>query len=217
MPVLLKTQGQDHDRPHLAGRPLAALPRPPRQVQRQHVHGRDQRLHRRARARARNVFTRRARPGRSQRSPGDYKARGLRWVVVGDANYGEGSSREHAALSPRLLGGVGGHRAQLRAHPRVQSEEAGPAGADVSATRPTTTASGRTTASACRPGRAWRPASRWHARFAHADGRDETLALAHSFSAPQLEWFRRRLRSEPVSCRIANSVTQFLRTALKLH
>ena len=33
-----------------------------------------------------------------------YRARGLRWVVVGDANYGEGSSREHAALSPRLLG-----------------------------------------------------------------------------------------------------------------
>jgi aconitate hydratase len=34
----------------------------------------------------------------------DYKAAGIRWVVVGDANYGEGSSREHAALSPRLLG-----------------------------------------------------------------------------------------------------------------
>src|SRR6201997_3740717 len=36
----------------------------------------------------------------------DYKAHGVRWVVVGDYNYGEGSSREHAALSPRLLGGV---------------------------------------------------------------------------------------------------------------
>jgi len=34
----------------------------------------------------------------------DYKARGLRWVVVGDENYGEGSSREHAAMSPRHLG-----------------------------------------------------------------------------------------------------------------
>ncbi|MBZ5639962.1 MAG: aconitate hydratase [Acidobacteriia bacterium] len=32
------------------------------------------------------------------------KARGLRWVVVGDENYGEGSSREHAAMSPRHLG-----------------------------------------------------------------------------------------------------------------
>ena len=35
-----------------------------------------------------------------------YREDGLRWVVVGDSNYGEGSSREHAALSPRLLGGA---------------------------------------------------------------------------------------------------------------
>mmetsp|Transcript_2556 Transcript_2556/g.5978 ORF Transcript_2556/g.5978 Transcript_2556/m.5978 type:complete len:405 (+) Transcript_2556:2-1216(+) len=35
-----------------------------------------------------------------------YKAEGLPWVVVGDENYGEGSSREHAALEPRHLGGV---------------------------------------------------------------------------------------------------------------
>ncbi|MBI5060075.1 aconitate hydratase [candidate division KSB1 bacterium] len=36
----------------------------------------------------------------------DLKGRGLRWVVVGDENYGEGSSREHAAMSPRFLGGA---------------------------------------------------------------------------------------------------------------
>src|SRR5262245_58105265 len=34
----------------------------------------------------------------------DLKARGLGWVVIGDENYGEGSSREHAAMSPRYLG-----------------------------------------------------------------------------------------------------------------
>ena len=34
-----------------------------------------------------------------------YKAAGLGWVVIGDENYGEGSSREHAALEPRYLGG----------------------------------------------------------------------------------------------------------------
>jgi len=33
-----------------------------------------------------------------------YKAAGRKWVVVGDENYGEGSSREHAAMSPRFLG-----------------------------------------------------------------------------------------------------------------
>src|SRR6266700_1068286 len=34
----------------------------------------------------------------------DLKAKGVRWVVIGDENYGEGSSREHAAMSPRYLG-----------------------------------------------------------------------------------------------------------------
>lgn len=34
-----------------------------------------------------------------------YKADGQSWVTVGDENYGEGSSREHAALEPRHLGG----------------------------------------------------------------------------------------------------------------
>ncbi|MEW6775576.1 MAG: aconitate hydratase, partial [Bdellovibrionota bacterium] len=33
-----------------------------------------------------------------------YKKEGLRWVAVGDENYGEGSSREHAAMEPRFLG-----------------------------------------------------------------------------------------------------------------
>jgi len=33
-----------------------------------------------------------------------YRAAGRKWVVVGDENYGEGSSREHAAMSPRYLG-----------------------------------------------------------------------------------------------------------------
>jgi aconitate hydratase len=35
----------------------------------------------------------------------EYKAKGISWVVVGDENYGEGSSREHAAMEPRFLGG----------------------------------------------------------------------------------------------------------------
>jgi len=34
-----------------------------------------------------------------------YKRHGHGWVVVGDENYGEGSSREHAAMEPRFLGG----------------------------------------------------------------------------------------------------------------
>ena len=34
------------------------------------------------------------------------QAQSIPWVAIGDANYGEGSSREHAALEPRHLGGV---------------------------------------------------------------------------------------------------------------
>ena len=34
----------------------------------------------------------------------EYKAAGIETVVVGDHNYGEGSSREHAAMEPRHLG-----------------------------------------------------------------------------------------------------------------
>ncbi|KAJ1911168.1 Aconitate hydratase mitochondrial [Mycoemilia scoparia] len=35
-----------------------------------------------------------------------YRDSGISWVVIGDENYGEGSSREMAAMSPRFLGGV---------------------------------------------------------------------------------------------------------------
>ena len=33
-----------------------------------------------------------------------YKENKMRWVIIGDNNYGEGSSREHAAMTPRFLG-----------------------------------------------------------------------------------------------------------------
>jgi aconitate hydratase len=35
----------------------------------------------------------------------DYKVQGMGWIVIGEENYGEGSSREHAAMEPRWLGG----------------------------------------------------------------------------------------------------------------
>jgi aconitate hydratase len=35
----------------------------------------------------------------------DYKSKEQAWLVIGDENYGEGSSREHAAMSPRFLYG----------------------------------------------------------------------------------------------------------------
>jgi aconitate hydratase len=50
-----------------------------------------------------NVFT--GETKQVQEVAREYKARGIGWVVVGDENYGEGSSREHAAMEPRFLGG----------------------------------------------------------------------------------------------------------------
>jgi aconitate hydratase len=35
-----------------------------------------------------------------------YSTAGIRWCAIGDQNYGEGSSREHAAMEPRFRGGV---------------------------------------------------------------------------------------------------------------
>ncbi|MBL7663380.1 aconitate hydratase [bacterium] len=60
-----------------------------------------------------NAFTREAGKGLNQLNgkveafttvARDYQAKGRGWIVVGDENYGEGSSREHAAMSPRFLG-----------------------------------------------------------------------------------------------------------------
>lgn len=34
----------------------------------------------------------------------EYKSKGIKWIVIGDRNYGEGSSREHAAMSPKFMG-----------------------------------------------------------------------------------------------------------------
>ncbi len=60
-----------------------------------------------------NAFTDEAGVGKNQRTgqrqpfpevAKDYKQHAMRWIVVGDENYGEGSSREHAAMSPRFLG-----------------------------------------------------------------------------------------------------------------
>ena len=118
-----------------------------------------------------------------------YKAEGLRWVVVGDENYGEGSSREHAAMSPRLLGAARGARAQLRAHPRDQSEEAGRAAAHVR--EPVRLRPGRETTASASAGLAQlAPGAPLRAVLHHADGREDEFAVRHTFNAEQIEWFR---------------------------
>ncbi|MEZ4273623.1 MAG: aconitate hydratase, partial [Myxococcota bacterium] len=62
-----------------------------------------------------NAFTGEAGKGKNQLTGAEqsfpdiaryYKSQAKGWVVFGDENYGEGSSREHAAMEPRHLGGV---------------------------------------------------------------------------------------------------------------
>jgi aconitate hydratase len=119
-----------------------------------------------------------------------YKSHGVKWVAVGDDNYGEGSSREHAALSPRLLGGAA---VIARSFARIHESNLKKQGllaltfqnsADYERIRADDRLSlvGLT---------AMAPGKPVECRVQHADGTRETLHLNHTFSASQLEWFRK--------------------------
>jgi len=118
-----------------------------------------------------------------------YKAEGVKWVVIGDKNYGEGSSREHAALSPRLLGGtaviVRGfariHESNLKKQGLLALTFQDPADYDSILEDDRLSLVGLADMA---PGKAV------ECIIAHADGSNETLMLDHSFAESQLEWFR---------------------------
>ena len=118
-----------------------------------------------------------------------YKADGVRWVVIGDDNYGEGSSREHAALSPRLLGGAA---IIARSFARIHESNLKKQGllpltfqdrGDYDLVREDDRIS-LTGLSELAPGK---PVQ---CTVAHADGTTDELELDHSFGARQVEWFR---------------------------
>jgi aconitate hydratase len=119
----------------------------------------------------------------------DYKARGVKWIVVGDHNYGEGSSREHAALCPRLLGGAA---VIARAFARIHESNLKKQGLlALTFSDPKDYDRIREDDRISLVGLAGlAPGKPVECRIAHADGASETLQLAHSFSASQLEWFR---------------------------
>ena len=119
----------------------------------------------------------------------DYRSRGVKWVVVGDSNYGEGSSREHAALSPRLLGGVAViarsfariHESNLKKQGLLALRFRDPA--DYERIREDDRLSLVELAGMA-------PGKPVECRVKHADGAVESLLLEHSFGPSQLEWFR---------------------------
>jgi aconitate hydratase len=135
-----------------------------------------------------NVFT--GSEGRVAENARDYRARGVRWIIVGDWNYGEGSSREHAALAPRLLGAAA---VVARSFARIHESNLKKQGVlaltfanadDYERVRE----DDRVTLAGLSGLAAGRPVQ---CRVRHTDGTVEDLALVHSYSDEQLEWFRK--------------------------
>ncbi|UTW52097.1 aconitate hydratase [bacterium SCSIO 12827] len=118
-----------------------------------------------------------------------YRAAGLSWVIVGDHNYGEGSSREHAALSPRLLGGAAViarsfariHETNLKKQGLLALTFSDPADYDRVGERDRLSLLNLT---------ALAPGKPVECRLRRPDGTEDTLWLNHTYTASQIEWFR---------------------------
>ena len=118
-----------------------------------------------------------------------YKERGIRWIAVGDENYGEGSSREHAAMEPRHLGGVAVisrsfariHETNLKKQGMLPLTFHDPADYDTIRVDDRISLTGLD---------ALAPGSAVTAVIHHADGSEDTILLDHTLNAEQIEWFR---------------------------
>ena len=118
-----------------------------------------------------------------------YQGNGVKWVIVGDYNYGEGSSREHAALIPRLLGGAAIiarsfariHESNLKKQGLLALTFSDPAHYDHIREDDRISLVGL---SDLTPGK---PVT---CVVEHADGTSETLSLNHSYGPSQMAWFR---------------------------
>ncbi|KAL4647849.1 aconitate hydratase, mitochondrial [Arapaima gigas] len=118
-----------------------------------------------------------------------YKKNNVQWVVVGDENYGEGSSREHAALEPRHLGGraiivksfARIHETNLKKQGLLPLTFADPH--DYDKIRPDDKIS-ITGLKKFAPGKPLK------AVIKHSDGSQDTITLNHTFNETQIQWFQ---------------------------
>jgi aconitate hydratase len=117
-----------------------------------------------------------------------YKKVGIKWIVVGDENYGEGSSREHAAMEPRHLGGAA---VIARSFARIHESNLKKQGmlpltfvdaADYDKVRETDRIS-LIGLSALTPG------GEVTAVLHHEDGSEDRIQLRHTLNAEQVAWF----------------------------
>lgn len=116
-------------------------------------------------------------------------AAGRRWAVVGDENYGEGSSREHAAMSPRHLGCA---VVVTRSFARIHESNLKKQGiVPLTFVDPADYEKVREDDELSIPGLlAMAPGKRLTLVLHHRDGTEESAELAHSCNAEQIAWIR---------------------------
>jgi len=118
-----------------------------------------------------------------------YKAEGIGWVVIGDENYGEGSSREHAAMEPRFLGGKAIivksfariHETNLKKQGMLPLTFVIPSDYDKIQEDDKVDIVGL---SELRPGETVKMILK------HKDGSEDEIILNHTMNAAQIEWFK---------------------------
>ncbi|UIR57955.1 aconitate hydratase [Sphingobacterium sp. SRCM116780] len=118
-----------------------------------------------------------------------YKAAGVGSIVVGDENYGEGSSREHAAMEPRHLGVRAVlvksfariHETNLKKQGMLGLTFANKEDYDKIQENDTIDILGLTT---------FAPGKPLTLVFHHADGTEDQILANHTYNAQQIEWFK---------------------------
>merc|ERR1719337_692270 len=118
-----------------------------------------------------------------------YKEAGTNWVVFGDETYGEGSSREHAALEPRFLGGraiivksfARIHETNLKKQGMLPLTFADKADYELVQPSDRVAITGLET---------FQPGVALHCKLTHADGSNDTILLDHTFNSQQIDWFK---------------------------
>lgn len=118
----------------------------------------------------------------------DLRAQGIGWIVVGEENYGEGSSREHAAMEPRFLGG----RAIItKSFARIHETNLKKQGMlPLTFAHPEDYAKIKENDRFSLNVEKLAPGNQLTLTVKHADGSQDTIQLNHTFNEQQIGWFK---------------------------